>query len=238
MKKLNLLRTTLIVLAAFSSCKKEITTARLNGGSINVTNAIIGAPSLNMMSPNAVASASNIISTNNFAIMPVKSGENSLSFGLPPVATTATAAAIPATVYYTQNLTMENIGNYSLFLTGTSLSAIDNVLIKETYTRMYTDSVCGVRFINLAPGSNPISVNLKGSSNGSEVPSLAYKAYSDFVKYAAKSVNATYVFEFRDAATGNLIKSYTLKTPYFHNVTLVLRGIVGGANGIVLDNDY
>lgn len=219
-------------------CKKSVEAVELDGGAVNVTNAIIGASTLNMMTSNNVISANNTISGNNYSILPIKSGQNSLSFGLPPVAATQTSGAKPATVYYTQNIVVDNTSNYSLFLTGTSTAAVENVLIKETYTRTYADSVCGVRFINLAPGSNPISVNIKGSANGTETTSLAYKAYSNFVQHPAKKINPSYIFEFRDAATGSLITSYTLNTPYFHNVTLCLRGIVGGSTGVILDQDY
>lgn len=227
----------LVVVATSMSCKKSIDAVQLDGGMINVTNAIIGGPRLNMMSPNAVLSSSNTINNNGFAIMPVLSGQQTLSFGLPPVAATTTAAAVPATVYYTQNVAVDNTTNCSLFLTGTGISAIENVLIKETYQRTYADSVCGVRFINLSPGNSSISVNIKGSANGSEVSSLAYKAYNDFKQYTAKRANPNYIFEFRDAASGTLLASFTMTTPYFHNVTLCLRGKTG-AYGVIQDNDY
>lgn len=220
----------------FFGCKKSIDAVSLDGGSINVTNAIVGASTLNMMITNGVVSASNTISGNNYAIMPVRSGQVPLSFGLPPVAATENSAAIPAAIYYSQTLSVDNTSRYSLFLTGTSLTAIDNVLIKENYTQTYADSVCGVRFMNLAPGSNPISVNLQGNATGSEAAGLAYKAYSDFKQYPAKSANASYTFEFRDASTGTLITTYRLSTPYFHNVTLCLRG--APASGIILDKDF
>jgi len=235
MKKLNLLSIILIAVTAFSSCKKSIDTVQLDGGSINVTNAIIGGTRLNMLTTNSVVSANNTISANNYAIMPVVSGQLTLNFGTPAVAATTTVAAKPAVVYFTQNVTIDKTSRYSLFLTGDSLKAIDNVLIKENYTHTYADSVCGVRFINLAVGSNPISVNLQGSPNGSEATSLAYKSYSNFKQYPAKSVNTDYVFEFRDAATGNIITTYDLSTPYFHNITLCLNG---AGNGVILDKDF
>jgi len=39
-----------------------------------------------------------------------------------------------------------------------------------------TDSVAGIRFVNLSPVTSPVSVDIKGLSNGSEVTSLPYKA--------------------------------------------------------------
>jgi hypothetical protein len=235
MKKLNLLIILLMAGIAFNSCKKPTNTLQLDGGSINVTNAVVETNALSMMSANAVVGSNNSVSPNNYAILPVQSGQSTLNFGLPAVPATETTTAIPAVIYYTQSLAMTNKGNYSLFLTGSSLSALDHVLINETYTPKYTDSVCGVRFINLATGSEPITVNLKGASNGSEAANLAYKAYSDFKQYPAKRANAKYTFEFRDASTGILIATYNLPTPYFHNVTLCLNG---DASGIILDKDF
>ena len=124
-----------------------------------------------------------------------------------------------------------------MFLTGTSPSAIDNVLIQENYTRTYADSVFGVRFINLAPGSNPISVDIQGNANGTEAASLAYKAYSGFNKHPATAAIISYTFEFRDAASGKLLASYTLNTPYFHNSTLCFSGSAGNYS-IIEDDDY
>jgi hypothetical protein len=220
-----------------SACKKDEAVA-LDAGAINITNAVIGAPTLTLIANPSFVSATNQISANNFAFMPIYSGQTQVKVSVPAVIATATTVAMPEIVYYNQTLPVDNTTNYSLFLTGLSASAVDNVLIKETYTRTYADSVCGVRFINLALGNTPISVNIKTLANGSEAASIAYKAYSDFKQYPAKKANASYIFEFRNATTGVLITSYTLTTPYFHNVTLALRGTIGGSTGVILDNDY
>jgi hypothetical protein len=236
MKKLNLLFLIVAVFAA-ASCSKTPDTLLLDGGAVNVINAVVGGTTITLTTNASISSGSNTtISSNNYGIIPIVSGQTAVNIGVPAVAATNTAPAIPAFTYYNQTITVNNADNYSLFLTGASPSAIDNVLIKESYTHTYADSVCGVRFINLATGSNPISVNVKGNANGSEVASLAYKAYSNFLQYPAKRVNPSYIFEFRDATTGNLITSYTLTTPYFHNVTLCLRG--SPASGVILDNDF
>ncbi len=228
----------LLMFAAISSCKKETNTVQLDGGSINVTNAIIGAPTLNMMNAPNVVSANNSIANNNYAFLPIVSGQVQAKFGVPAIAATPTSPAVPAVVYFTAPVTVDKNSNYSLFLTGTSINAIDNVLIKENYAHAYADSTFGVRFINLSPGSSPISVDIAGSANGSEANNLAYKAYSNFVKHPALKSTLSYKFEFRDATTGNLITTYTLPTPYFHNVTLCLRGTVAGSVGVIRDNDY
>jgi hypothetical protein len=227
----------LIIVSIMTACKKE-ETIQLDAGAINVTNAVIGGATITLVTDPSIVSVSNTVPANNFAFLPVASGQANIFLGVPAVAATSTAAAIPAVPYYNQVLPVTRQTNYSLFLTGPSPAAVESVLIDEKYTRTYADSVCGVRFINLAQGNIPISVNLKNSANGSEATSIAYKAYTDFKQYPAKRVNPSYIFEFRNAATGSLITSYTLTTPYFHNVTLALRGTIGGAAGVILDNDY
>jgi hypothetical protein len=116
-------------------------------------------------------------------------------------------------------------GTYSLYLTGRSPN-FESIFVKEDIP-YHTDSVAGVRFINLSPNSDPISVNITGNANGSEVASLAYKASTIFKKYPAKYSNLNYAFQVRNATTGALLASYTLVTPRMLNVTLALRGLVG-----------
>ncbi|MDB5141646.1 MAG: hypothetical protein JWQ66_359 [Mucilaginibacter sp.] len=242
MKNLTKALFTIGISVSLFACKKSVDPVTLDGGAINITNAVVGGATITFSTNSSIISSNNTIGSNSAALLPIASGQTAVTVGVPAVAATATAAAIPAVVYYNQTLTVDKSANYSLFLTGTSVSVIDNVLIKENFQRTYADSVCGIRFINLAPGSNPISVNIKGGANASEVTSLAYKAYSNFKQYPAKSVNKTILFEIRDATTGALLyptngSGYTVNVPYFHNVTLVYRG--NGTNvGIILDNNY
>src|ERR1700753_1094251 len=97
-----------------------------------------------------------------------------------PLAIAATDTTKPVVV---TNLNFANGSYYSLFLAGQS-GALDTILVKDSYQN-YTDSSFGCRFINLSYNSNPISVNIKGKSNGSEVASLSYKQNSGFIKYVA-----------------------------------------------------
>ncbi|MDP9078903.1 MAG: hypothetical protein M3O71_15850 [Bacteroidota bacterium] len=193
-------------------------------GAINVINVVVGGTSLYLN--NATTGA---VKNNSAATFPLLAGQ--VQVNLSTLATTT----VPSVTYYNQLISMTGTGNISLFLSGASPANVDTTRINETY-KNYADSLCGVRFINLAPGSQTISVNLKGNTNGSEVTSLAYRSYSSFIQYPAKLANQSYVFEIRDAATGSLIISYTLATPYFHNVTIALRGLIGGspAAGITL----
>jgi hypothetical protein len=221
------------------ACNKSNDTGPAAAGALNVTNSVIGGTTIALLN-NGVISSNNTVGNNAAAWFPLAGGNAQINLSVPAIPATPTTPAIPAVPYYANSLSVDNSTNYSLFLTGSSPTAVESVLIKETYTRTYADSVCGVRVINLAPGSNPVSVNIKGNANGSEVATLAYKAYSGFNQHPAKAVNSSYIFEFRDATLGTLITSYTLKTPYFHNVTLVLRSIISGspAAGVTIDYDY
>ncbi|WP_448698171.1 hypothetical protein ACFGVR_15225 [Mucilaginibacter sp. AW1-3] len=224
MKNLKQTLLALLTIAAIASCKKQDSVKTYPLASINVANVVVGGTALTLNN------SALTVSSNNYAQLSVNAGNSAVN--LHPAAT-------PSVVYYNQNIQTTEGGYYSLFLSGPSPSSVDNVLIKESFTT-YPDSTCGVRFINLAPGSNPVSVNISGHPNGSEVPTLAYKAYTDIKKYPADGRNPSYGFEFRDVATGNLIVKYTLSSRSFHNVTIVLRGIVGGspAAGITLVKDY
>ena len=219
MKKLS----KLFILAALglASCKKAtITVTPLS--SFNVTNAVVGGATLYLNT-----SAEDSVTNNSYTAFSLITGQSRLGLY---------TAANPGAPYYNQTIPTVNGSYYSLFLSGASPANVDNVLIKESY-KNYTDSLCGVRFINLSPGSQPISVDIAGNANGSEVASLAYKAYSIFKQYPAKVSTPTYTFEFRDATTGNLITTYTLNTPYFHNVTLCFAALEANAT-IIQDNDF
>ena len=113
---------------------------------------------------------------------------------------------------------------YSLFLTGADTSSPDYLFTTDSIPyHNSADSTVGIRFVNLSTGSAPISINLEGSSNGSEVVNLPYKAITGFKNYLCNSTmtNNTYVFVIRDVATGDSLTSYSLSG-------------VGSGNGIGL----
>jgi hypothetical protein len=116
---------------------------------------------------------------------------------------------------------------HSLYLTGTT-SAPDTVFATDAppYHPM-SDSSMGIRFINLSPGSAPVSVDIQGGANGSEAGSVAYKSMTAFRNYSATSVVTGYNFEFRDAASGTLLASYALTPAAYRNYTIALEGLPG-----------
>lgn len=97
----------------------------------------------------------------------------------------------------------------SLFLAGTP-AAPEYVLVRdEPLTFMATDSAMGIRFVNLLSDRIHVNINLSQTSPGSEVADLAFTGVTEFKKYAVRRNVADYVFEFRNAATGDLIASFT-----------------------------
>lgn len=128
----------------------------------------------------------------------------------------------------------------SLFVAGT-LKQPDTLLIKDQ--PLYfppADSSMGLRFVNLSQGGLPVSVNIRGQANGAEVNGLPFKAVTEFRRYAANAAAGSYVFEFRNSATGALLASFTISNVNnpgtaspnlwrYRNFTLVLCGVPGSA---------
>ncbi|MET6997508.1 hypothetical protein [Chitinophaga defluvii] len=128
----------------------------------------------------------------------------------------------------------------TLFLTGT-VSKPDTLLTMDQLPyHSAQDSVMGLRFLNLSPGSGQISINLADNAPGSVASSLSFKEMSAFKKFPVRAGIADYVFEFRDES-GALIaryKSQGLSNPgsiyagnawLQKNFTLALIGAPGGS---------
>jgi hypothetical protein len=131
-------------------------------------------------------------------------------------------------------------GVYTLFVTGSDTSSPDYLLTNDTIPQhSFDDSVVGIRFVNLVAGSNPIKVNLEGSSNGSEVSALPYKGISGFRNYVCNSTVAQYAIT-GDSITNCLLNystanglldpnTYQLLT--FRNITIAYYGSQIDSNG-------
>jgi hypothetical protein len=116
---------------------------------------------------------------------------------------------------------------YSLYLSSSDTTGknIDTLFLQDDPPyHSDTDSTAGIRFINLSKGSNPMSVDIQGNVNGSEVSSLAYQAITNFKNYQATLEITQYNFEIRDAASGNLLTTYTYTTAPFQNITIAVIG--------------
>ena len=138
---------------------------------------------------------------------------------------------------------------HTLFLTGTLTSPDTLFTTDNPPYHPASDSSMGMRFVNLMPGSAPVSVNITGSANGSEVSSLPYKGITGYRNYPAGAAVSHYKFEFRDAVSGTLINSLDVtginnvasnNTRRFRNLTLALLGLPGDVTTwkIVLIESY
>lgn len=122
----------------------------------------------------------------------------------------------------TLNLTAGGI--YSFFLSGDTTKA--DALLVQDQIPYHADSSVGIRFINLSPGSQAISVNLAGNDpTQTEFSGLGYQQISAFKTYPAGSnVGGSYTFEIRDQASGNLLGSYGWGYTLYKNNTIVISG--------------
>ena len=69
--------------------------------------------------------------------------------------------------FYQGTLALKTGNIYSFFVTGDT-AATDTLFTQDIIPHYpQTDSVMGIRFVNLSNGSGPISINLEGSSIGS-----------------------------------------------------------------------
>jgi hypothetical protein len=110
------------------------------------------------------------------------------------------------------NITEMNKGGiYSLFLCGADTTSPDYLLTTDTLPYYNpADSVLGIRFINLSAGSNPISINLEGNPDGSEVDNLSYKNITGFKNYVTNSTINNYLFVVRDEVSGDSLTQFVL----------------------------
>lgn len=150
---------------------------------------------------------------------------------------------------YKNNITLGGQGIYSLFLCGNASSPASVLTIDHPPYHNAADSVVGIRFINLSPTSSPVSVDIQGQANGSEIQSLSYKSITAFKDYPATYNISQYVFEFRDAVSGTLLTSFTISGINYgddgdnstnqyrwKNITIVLDGLPGSQSAFQVNN--
>lgn len=200
-----------------SSCKKE-GHSTTGIASITLVNTVTGGKSVKMGSRTAV------ISNNTALQMALNAGGDDLYVW--PIGD----STHPYYTYSKFNAADHDV--YSLFLGGT-VTAVAGVLIKEDIP-YWTDSTGGIRFINLSPNSPPLNINLSITPTVNEVSNLVYKQYTEFKSYPALAKTTPYIFQIKNASTGALLLTYSFNTssnliPRFSNITLVIRGMVGGS---------
>lgn len=105
---------------------------------------------------------------------------------------------------FDQLLNAENGKSYSLYILGDKPAA-DYLFFENQFIQYKpSDSATYLQCVNIS-NDQPISINIKGQANGSLVNNLPFKGATQFIELNASAENASYEFEFRDAASGELL---------------------------------
>lgn len=197
-----------------SSCQKTTTAPAVSGvSSLTVINAIPNSvPVIPVVNTSeAIEYFSNVQQTvgygNFYEYSPLSGNDtmyvvqdNSDTMGIGPKA---------AGLMYYNIAELKNAGVYSLFLCGTDTSSPDYLFTNDSLPYYSpSDSIVGIRFVNLSAGSNPISINLEGNPSGSEVGNLPYKGITGFKRYPCNSTITNYLVVVRDAVTGDSLTQF------------------------------
>lgn len=140
----------------------------------------------------------------------------------------------------------------TLFLVGTLANPESMLVTKTPPHYSSTDSVMGLRVVNLSPGSAPVKVNISGQDVNVTSNNLVYKGITDYLPLKATSKVGNLLVQFYDQASGTLLASYTLPNvgatatdnPWrYRNYTIALKGLPNAANasetqGAFVINDY
>jgi hypothetical protein len=219
----------LLIVIFFESCKKnKISIAPL--ASLNVVATVVGGDNVKL---------------NNNSVDSAKA-YNSNIFGI--VAGSSNVLIYPTSSlgkpYYNGVIESENGDNYSLFLSGYP-NNVDAILVKENIPEYYSDSMIGIRVVNLSPTSSSLNISLASATNTNVFSNVVYKQVTDFIKFSLPTVipSGSVSFQIRDAAN-TLLSTYTLPTAVtsnypgisvqlsrFRNITLVIRGLQGVSTG-------
>jgi len=200
------------------SCKKDNNNGPTTIASLNVINAAIDVPSVNVNFTN------NPIPFYLYQ-QPVYYGSN-FEWGISSgdSAITIVSSADTMNNLYSGNLNLSPGGIYSLYLIG-QLPKVSVLFVQDTIP-LHSDSTSGLRFINLSPLSQPMSINLQGDApDQMQFSNLEYGKASGFKTYPATNGIYNYTFEVRDQATGDLLTTVTWNLTLFKNNTLVICGL-------------
>jgi hypothetical protein len=206
-----LLAVVLIIVQFLSSCSKQTSVSPYPVASLNVVNVLPNsAPLILVQGPisSVIGDFSNIgpLSYASTAVLTPRSGSETL-YVLQSNADTATIGSKGPDFMFNGVLNFKPGSLYSLFITGTDTTNPDFLFVQDVLP-VIADSSVGIRFVNLSTGSNPISINLEGNANGSEVANLPYKGITNFKKYINNSTTIDYLFVVRDASSGDSLTQF------------------------------
>jgi hypothetical protein len=129
-------------------------------------------------------------------------------------------------VLFSGEFDLRNGSIHSFFLCGDT-SHLDTLFTTDIIPYYVpSDTVAGVRFVNLAQNSQTMSINLQGNPpNLTEFSLLGYRQISLFKSYSANSnIPGYYTFEIRDQSSDSLLFTYTWNYTVFRNQTIVIAG--------------
>ncbi len=205
------------------ACHKSSTVA-VSPASLNIINAIPTSqpiiPVLGTTETIQYFGNAQMVSYGNAQLYSPLSGADSLYI----VQITDTLEINPKFEMFSGTLNLAPGGIYSFFLAGDT-SAVDTLIVQD-HILAYTDSSAGVRFVNLSPGSGPMSINLQGNpSTQTEFPSTpAYKQITSFKAYSASSsAPGSYTFVIHDQVSGDSVV-YSWSYSLYKNNTVVIAG--------------
>ena len=120
---------------------------------------------------------------------------------------------------------------YSFFAAG-RFPNVESVLIRDEFIN-YQDSTFGVRFVNMSPDSEALSVRISDTM-ANVVTDLGYKGASTFSPLPATGQGGTYTFEFvneNDEVLAATSFDPISERAVFQNVTLALVGLADDGTG-------
>jgi len=228
-----------MILALLAGCSKELGTIKpIAMSSITVVNTLMNSDPL-VLSFFPDSPAINVVNTSP-QIGSLSANEYYHASG--PAALHAYEVTDTTYPLFTGMLDLHPNAIYSLFFCGqlNGQNGADTLLIEDHPPyHPQGDSTVGIRFANLLPGGDAVSVNLAGSPSGSEASGLHYKSLTEFKTYEATTAvpgpGGNYIFEFRSVASDSLLASFTYDNndlARFRNVTIVLAGVPGDNNTI------
>lgn len=196
--------------SAIVSCKKDVQPQTLTA--LTIVNALPGgdflAANFNAQRPstglgNAMWVKYRVYAPNNHVALP-STNQSMLIYKIPDT-------NVNDKPLYQLSLNLGAKEANTLFLFGT-LTQPEMLLVNQMPPyHSLTDSVAGLRLINLSPDKKPVRVHISGKGTDKSVSNLAYKQITDYITVNATSAVTDVLVEFYDQASGTLLTSYTLK---------------------------
>ncbi|WP_316738439.1 hypothetical protein [Pedobacter aquatilis] len=146
----------------------------------------------------------------------------------------AYASSSPNTPYFEQSPNVVSGGIYSLYLTGTHI-APEAVFVKDNIPPYPKQDVVNVRIVNLSSNTGPVNVTLVSAPTVKIFSNISYKNVTDFITLPLPITVpfGTDRFQIRDSNDA-LLFTYVLggavspTSSRHRNITLVIRGMIGG----------